>query len=305
MQNIRIGTRKSRLAVAQAELVAEYIRQFCEGREPKLVTMSTTGDRILDRSLAQIGGKGLFVRELELSLREKYSDISVHSMKDVPMEIPGDLPILGVSAREDVRDVLVLPRGTTTLNPSLPLGTSSPRRTIQLRKLFPEMEIKDVRGNVQTRLAKLDGGEYSGLVLAAAGLKRLGLTDRISRYFAVEEILPAAGQGALAIQGRREEDYGYLKGFFDLDTALCVMAERSFVRALNGGCSSPVAAYARIVTGKHTGKADTDSEDIMLKLTGLYAEEGSRDYRIASITGEKKEAKRLGRELAGKMEAGW
>lgn len=305
MQKIYIGTRKSRLAVVQAESVAEYIRQFCEGREPELVTVHTTGDRILDRSLAQIGGKGLFVRELELSLREKCSDISVHSMKDVPMEVPQDLPILGVSVREDVRDVLVLPKGTTTLNPSLPLGTSSPRRTIQLRKLFPEMEIKDVRGNVQTRLAKLDGGEYSGLVLAAAGLTRLGLTDRISRYFAVEEILPAAGQGALAIQGRRDEDYGYLNDFFDLDTALCVMAERSFVRALNGGCSSPVAAYARIVTGKHTGKADTDSEDIMLKLTGLYAEEGSRDYRIASIMGEKKEAKRLGRELAGQMEAGW
>lgn len=300
MQKVRIGTRKSRLAIVQAELVTEYIRQFCGEREAELVTVQTTGDRILDRTLAQIGGKGLFVKELELSLREKRSDISVHSMKDVPMEVPRDLPILGVSAREDARDVLVLPKGAAILNPSLPLGTSSPRRMIQLRKLFPGMEIKNVRGNVLTRLAKLDGGEYSGLVLAAAGLKRLGLADRISRYFAVEEILPAAGQGVLAVQGRAGEDYGYLGNFFDSDMAFCVMAERSFVYALNGGCSSPIAAYAEVVSGDDTGR--TDSEDIMLKLTGLYAREGSDKYKIASITGVKQDAERLGRELAKEME---
>lgn len=300
MQKIRIGTRESRLAVIQAEVLADYIRCFCAGKEPELVTMKTTGDRILDRTLDKVGGKGLFVKELELSLREGRSDLSVHSLKDVPMDVPENLPVIGVTAREDARDVLVLPKGTTQLNPLLPLGTSSPRRIIQLQRLFPEMEIKSVRGNVLTRLAKLDGGEYSGLVLAAAGLKRLGLVDRISRYFSVEEMLPAAGQGVLAVQGRQGEDYAYLDGFFDSDTAFCVLAERSFVRALDGGCSSPVAAYAEIAP-KGTGKAGGSSEDGMLKLTGLYAEESSREYRIASVSGVKVEAERLGRELAKEM----
>lgn len=298
MQKIRIGARESRLAVIQAGLLADYIRCCCVGKGPELVTMKTAGDRILDRTLDKVGGKGLFVKELELSLREGRLDLSVHSLKDVPMEVPEDLPVIGVSAREDARDVLVLPKGTAKLNPLLPLGTSSPRRIIQLRKLFPEVEIKSVRGNVLTRLAKLDGGEYSGLVLAAAGLKRLGLADRISRYFTVEEMLPAAGQGVLAVQGRVGQDYGYLNGFFDLDTAFCILAERSFVHALNGGCSSPIAAYAEIVQGKSMGKAEGNSEDSKLKLTGLYAEEGSREYRIASVSGEKEEAERLGRELA-------
>ena len=215
MQVIKIGTRESRLAVVQAEVVASYIHRFCEGKEPQLVTMKTTGDKILDRTLDKVGGKGLFVKELERSLREGSTDISVHSLKDIPMETPGDLPILGVSPREDARDVLALPFGRTELNPALPLGTSSPRRVVQLGRLFPQMKIKSVRGNVQTRLAKLDRGEYSGLVLAAAGLKRLGLEDRISRYFTVEEMIPAAGQGILAIQGRQGEDYRYLEGFFD------------------------------------------------------------------------------------------
>lgn len=296
MQKIRIGTRESRLAVIQAEILAEHICRCCEDRELQFVTMKTTGDRILDQTLDKIGGKGLFVKELELSLREGRSDLSVHSLKDVPMEVPEDLPIIGVSAREDVRDVLVLPKGTTEINSLRPLGTSSPRRVIQLRRLFPEIEIKSVRGNVLTRLAKLDGGEYSGLVLAAAGLKRLGLADRISRYFSVEEMLPAAGQGVIAVQGRRGEDYGYLDGFFDSDTSFCVLAERSFIRALDGGCSSPIAAYAELAPG--TDKAEGTSEDCVLKLTGLYAEEGSREYRMASVRGAKEEAERLGRELA-------
>lgn len=298
MQIIKIGTRESRLAVVQAEVVASYIRRFSEGKEPQLVTMKTTGDRILDRTLDKVGGKGLFVKELDSSLREGGTDISVHSLKDVPMEEPGDLPILGVSAREDARDALVLPHGMTKLNPMLPLGTSSPRRIVQLRRMFPQMEIRSVRGNVQTRLAKLDRGEYSGLVLAAAGLKRLGLEERISRYFTVEEMIPAAGQGILAVQGRRGEDYGYLRDFFDEEAAYCALAERSFVRALDGGCSSPIAAYAEIApAGSDIGTEGSEGEDI-LRLTGLYAGEGSREYRTASVVGRKEEAKRLGEELA-------
>lgn len=289
MRKIRIGTRESRLAVIQAQCLAEYIHCLCQELEPELVTMKTTGDRILDRTLDKIGGKGLFVKELDRALREGRSDLSVHSLKDVPMETPNDLPLLGFSRREDARDVLVLPSGAKELDPHLPLGCSSARRKIQLQRLFPEMEIKSVRGNVLTRLQKLDQGIYSGLVLAAAGLKRLGLTERISRFFSIEEILPAAGQGILAVQGRKDEDYSYLQGFFDVDSTWCALAERSFVRALDGGCSSPIAAYAVTEPGE------------MLHLTGLYAQEGSSEYQISTITGEKKNAEALGKELAEKI----
>ena len=298
VQEIRIGTRESRLAVAQAEILAEYIRCFCSGKNPRLVTMKTAGDRILDRTLENVGGKGLFVKELELSLRAKSCDIAVHSLKDMPMEIAEDLPVVGVSPREDARDVLVLPEGKTELDASLPLGTSSPRRIIQLRKLFPGMKVKSVRGNVLTRLAKLDNGEYIGLVLAAAGMKRLGLAGRISRYFTAEEILPAAGQGVLAVQGRQGEDYRYLDGFFDSDTAFLMLAERSFVLALNGGCSSPIAAYAKMAPGNGSAVPGKGAEADMLKLTGLYAKEGSDEYKVASVVGEKEKAEALGRELA-------
>ena len=289
MQKIRIGTRESRLAVIQAQYLAEYIRCSCQELEPELVTMKTTGDRILDRTLDKIGGKGLFVKELDRALREQRSDVSVHSLKDVPMETPNDLPLLGFSRREDARDVLVLPKGVKELNLHLPLGCSSARRKIQLQRLFPEMEIKSIRGNVLTRLQKLDQGRYSGLVLAAAGLKRLGLTERINKFFSVEEILPAAGQGILAVQGRQGEDYQYLQGFFDRDSTWCGLAERSFVRALEGGCSSPIAAYAVTEPGE------------LLRLTGLYAQEGSSEYQIDTITGEKENAEALGRELAEKI----
>lgn len=289
MQKIRIGTRESRLAVIQAQYLAEYIRCSCQELEPELVTMKTTGDRILDRTLDKIGGKGLFVKELDRALREQRSDVSVHSLKDVPMETPNDLPLLGFSKREDARDVLVLPKGVKELNLHLPLGCSSARRKIQLQRLFPEMEIKSIRGNVLTRLQKLDQGRYSGLVLAAAGLKRLGLTERINKFFSVEEILPAAGQGILAVQGRQGEDYQYLQGFFDRDSTWCALAERSFVRALEGGCSSPIAAYAVTEPGE------------LLRLTGLYAQEGSIEYQIDTITGKKENAEALGRELAEKI----
>ncbi len=289
MRTIRIGTRESRLAVIQAQFLADYIRRFVPGFCGELITMKTTGDKILDRKLDEIGGKGLFVRELDLALREGRSDVSVHSLKDVPAKIPEDLPLLGFSCREDVRDVLVLPKGTTALNPLLPLGCSSARRTIQLRKLFPQMEIKSIRGNVLTRLEKLDQGRFSALVLAAAGLKRLGLEERISRYFSTEELVPAAGQGILAVQGRLGEDYGYLAGFFDEDSTYCALAERSFIRTLDGGCSSPLAAYAV-----------TDAQG-KLRLTGLYAEEGSLEFCTDTVTGRREEAERLGRELAEKM----
>lgn len=242
----RIGSRESALAVAQAQYLIDHIRQNCPMITPELVTMKTTGDRILDRTLDKVGGKGLFVKELEQALLDGRIDACVHSLKDVPMDVSEKLPILGFSKRDDARDVLVLPKGETTWDQNKPVGTSSARRSMQLQKLYPEIMILPVRGNVQTRLKKLDDGEFGALILASAGLKRLGLEDRITRYFTPEELLPAAGQGILAVQGRAGEDYSFLNGFFDADSRVAAEAERAFVRELDGGCSSPIAAYAKV-----------------------------------------------------------
>ena len=244
MNTIRIGSRESKLAVIQSELVMDAIRAAHPGLRLELVTMKTTGDRILDRTLDQIGGKGLFVKELDAALLDGRVDLTVHSCKDLPMDIDERIPLAGFTRREDPRDVLVLPQGVAELDRSRPIGCASARRTVQLRALFPGMEIAPVRGNVLTRLRKLDEGQYSALVLAAAGLKRLGLEERIARYFTVEELLPAAGQGILAVQARAGEDLSCLDGVLDADGTACALAERAFVRALDGGCSSPIAAHA-------------------------------------------------------------
>lgn len=290
MKCVKIGTRESKLAVIQAELVEDYIRKNSVNRETELVKMKTTGDKILNKTLDKVGGKGLFVKELDAALLDGRSDISVHSLKDMPMEVSVELPLLGFSKREDPRDVLVLPKGKRELDKTLPLGCSSARRTLQLQKLFPDIEVKSIRGNVLTRLEKLDNGEYSGLILAAAGLKRLGLETRISRYFSAEEMIPAAGQGILAVQGRKGKDYSYLDEFYDKESTCCALAERSFVRTLNGGCSSPIAAYAVVKDGT-------------LKLTGLYALEGSTAYETGQITGNCEEAEVLGKELAEQLKS--
>lgn len=241
---IRIASRESRLAVIQAQMVIDSLRAHCPGADIELLTMKTTGDRILDRTLDQVGGKGLFVKELDAALLEGRADLTVHSYKDLPMELTAGLPVVAVSRREDPRDALVLPAGQTELRPDLPIGCSSLRRALQLRALFPGAAIEPVRGNVQTRLRKLDEGQYSALVLACAGLRRLGLQQRISRIFSVEEMLPAACQGILAVQARADFDVSLLAPFHDPDAAACAEAERAFVRALDGGCTSPVAAYA-------------------------------------------------------------
>ena len=208
-----IGSRESRLAVLQSEMVRDYIKTQHPELDVEILTMKTTGDIILDRTLDKVGGKGLFVKELDKALLEGRTMLSVHSLKDMPMEVPGELPLLAFSKREDPRDVLVLPEGVSELDLTKPLGCSSLRRTLQLKELYPEMEVKSIRGNLQTRLRKLDNGEYSGLILAAAGLKRLGLENRICRYFSEDEILPAAGQGILAVQGRQDLTYDYLEGY--------------------------------------------------------------------------------------------
>ncbi len=283
-----IGSRDSALAVAQSEMVKKFIESNTPDIQVEILTMKTTGDRILDRKLDQIGGKGLFVKELDLALQEGRSDLSVHSLKDVPAELPEGLPLLAFSKREDPRDVLVLPEGAKELDPKKPLGCSSKRRTIQLRTLYPQMEVKSVRGNLQTRLRKLDSGEFSGLILAAAGLKRLGLQNRIARYFSVEEMIPSAGQGILAVQGRDGEDFSYLQGFEDPEAAACAAAERAYVRYLDGGCSSPIAAHGKIQDGD-------------LRLLGLFYREEDGAVFKGEMTGLPIEACELGRALAQKL----
>ena len=288
---LRIGSRESRLAVIQSQMVMKLIAAAEPEAELELVTMKTTGDKILDKTLDKIGGKGLFVRELDQALRDGRADFTVHSLKDMPMQVPEDLPLAAFSSREDPRDVLVLPEGATELDVSKPIGCSSRRRQLQLKLLFPDMDIQPVRGNVQTRLAKLEAGQFSALVLAAAGLKRLGLEGRISRYFTTEEILPAAGQGILVVQTRRGMDTQCLRLVQDEKTACCAKAERAFVRALDGGCSSPVAAYA-VVEGEK------------LTLTGFYVSEDERIQRKGSISGGVTEAETLGSTLARILKEG-
>ena len=288
MGNFRIGSRASRLAVIQSQMVISYIEEHCPDITPELVTVKTTGDKILDRTLDKVGGKGLFVKELDQALLGGRSDLSVHSLKDMPMEVPRDLPLIGYSLREDPRDVLVLPKGKDEIDFSKPVGCSSNRRILQLKALYPEAYFKPIRGNVQTRLEKLDSGEYSATILAAAGLKRLGLTERISRYFSTDEMIPAAGQGVLAIQGRYGTDYRFLDGFFDETARITSVCERAFVRELDGGCSSPIAAYAEVF-GKR------------LNLTGLYYDEETKEHRIGNISGSVQEPEQLGIELARRL----
>lgn len=206
------------------------------------------------------------------------------------MEVPQDLPLLAFSKREDPRDVLVLPKGMTELDPSKPLGCSSLRRTLQLKELYPDMEVKSIRGNLQTRLRKLDSGEYAALILAAAGMKRMGLEKRIFRYFTPDEMIPAAGQGILAVQGVEGEDYGFLEGYCDKDAWIAGTAERAFVKYLNGGCSSPVAAYAEV-------------EGDSLFIRGLYYHEEDGTWKTGSIQGRAEEAEGLGETLAKNLKA--
>ena len=287
---ICIGSRESRLAVIQSEMVMEYLKKECPQKEIRLLTMKTTGDKILDRTLDKVGGKGLFVKELDRALLDGKSNLSVHSLKDMPMEVPKELPLLAFSKREDPRDVLVLPEGVAELDPDKPLGCSSLRRTLQLEKLYPEMEVKSIRGNLQTRLRKLDEGEYSGLILAAAGLKRLGLESRISRYFTPDEMIPSAGQGILAVQGRKGEDYGYLDGYCDRDAWLAGTAERAYVKYLDGGCSSPVAAFAEV-----------DGDEIFIR--GLYYSEATGKWLTGQIRGAAEDGEKLGTALAKQLKS--
>jgi hydroxymethylbilane synthase len=247
LSNIVIATRESRLALWQAEHVQALLQE--RGHTVSLLGLTTTGDQILDRSLSKVGGKGLFVKELELALEEGRADIAVHSLKDVPMDLPDGFALACVLEREDPRDALVSNRYATidALPQGAVVGTSSLRRVVLLRALRPDLRIEPLRGNLDTRLRKLDEGQYDAIVLAAAGLKRLGLESRIRVAFEPDAMLPAAGQGALGIEVRadRADLIDLLKTLLHQGDWLSTAAERAVSRAMGGSCSMPLAAHAR------------------------------------------------------------
>jgi hydroxymethylbilane synthase len=246
LSKLVIATRESRLALWQAEHVKALLEQ--RGHQVSLLGMTTRGDQILDQSLSKLGGKGLFVKELEVALEEGRADLAVHSLKDVPMELPEGFALACVMEREDPRDALVANRyaNLAELPQGAVVGTSSLRRVVLLRSLRPDLKIEALRGNLDTRLRKLDDGNYDAIVLAAAGLKRLGLGQRIRQVFEPEQMLPAAGQGALGIEVRAERA-DLLQSLSPLAhhaTWLAVAAERAVSRAMGGSCSMPLAAFA-------------------------------------------------------------
>lgn len=246
LHHFTIATRESRLALWQAQHVQTLLQQ--QGCSVDLLGMTTQGDQILDRSLSKVGGKGLFVKELETALQDGRADLAVHSLKDVPMELPAGLVLGCIMEREDPRDAWVSSRYASLA--AVPqggvIGTSSLRRMVLLRALRPDLRIEPLRGNLDTRLKKLDDGHFDGIVLAAAGLKRLGLEHRIRTIFEVDEMLPAAGQGALGIEwcAGREDVLQQMLPLQHLPTALAVTAERAVSRVMGGSCSMPLAAHA-------------------------------------------------------------
>ena len=289
MKTLRIATRKSPLALWQSEHVADLLRQAHPGLEVVLVPMSTRGDEVLDRSLAAIGGKGLFLKELELAMLRGEADCAVHSLKDVPMELDGPFVLPAILQRADPADAFVSNRYARLeeLPAGAVVGTSSLRRQAQLRALRPDLVCRDLRGNVNTRLAKLDAGEYDAIILAAAGLIRLGFEDRITSPISIEDSLPAGGQGAVGIECRSadSEIHALLTPLHHADTAVRVTAERALNKHLNGGCQVPIACYAVL-----------DGEQLWLR--GLVGEPSGGVLLSADARASRAAANELGVQVA-------
>lgn len=288
---IRVGTRESKLAMAQARIVANLIKSRHPDIELEILGISTSGDKMLDKRLDTVGGKGLFIKELENALLDNRIDIAVHSMKDIPVFLADGLTIAAVSRREDARDVLVTLDGTSlrNLKKGATVGTSSLRRELQLLEKRPDLRVKTLRGNILTRLDKLLNNEYDALILAAAGLRRLGLEEKCTEYFAVDEMIPAVGQGIIAIEAREGEDVSYLTdSVHSEESALQLEAERAFMIKLNGGCSTPVAAHA-VTMGES------------MRVYGMYASLDKPHLYKEFAEGSKYDAARLGERLADKI----
>ncbi|WP_435531950.1 hydroxymethylbilane synthase [Roseateles amylovorans] len=293
-----IATRESRLALWQAEHVQSLLQ--ARGLAVGLLGMTTRGDQILDRTLSKVGGKGLFVKELETALEEGRAHLAVHSLKDVPMELPEGFCLAAVLEREDPRDALVCPRydSLASLPQGACVGTSSLRRVTQLLNARPDLRIEPLRGNLDTRLRKLDEGQYDAIVLAAAGLKRLGLAPRIRQYFSEDEMIPCAGQGALGLEIRT--DHQALRPHLDAlahgATWLAVAAERAVSRELGGSCSMPLAAHARW----------TDADTLTLDAALGHPTDPARPLlrvRQIRVAADLAAAESLGRETAHALQA--
>jgi hydroxymethylbilane synthase len=312
-----IGTRGSKLALVQAEQVAADLRRLHPGLDVELRIISTQGDRVLDVPLSQVGDKGLFVKEIEVALLQGEVDLAVHSGKDLPSLLPDGLMLAVFPHRVDPRDALVLPRSVDSSNIPASLdvlpqgavvGTSSLRRACQLRALRPDLDLRDVRGNVDTRLRKLDEGQYDALVLASAGLQRLGLGERISARLPTDVMLPAVAQGALAIEARTDDSHtlNLLSVLDDRETRIAVLAERACLRRLEGGCQVPIAVYTEVqsqassfmlrglvgavdgsvvVRDEHTGSVD-DPEAAGLALAEKLLSQGAANLLTEEHTGE-------------------
>ena len=326
---LRIATRKSALAVAQTTLAANALVSANPGLTYELVTMTTEGDRRLDKSLASFGGKGVFIKELEVALLDGRADIAVHSLKDMPAEVMPEFRLAAVLKREDPRDAFIARGGATGVHfMDLPsgarVGTGSIRRVVQLKALRPDLEYVPIRGNIQTRLSKLD--ELDGVVLAAAGLKRMGLADQVTEYFDTEKVLPASGQGILAIETLADNAQvaGILSRVNDVPTYCVAVAEMAFLKALNAGCQFPVASFAEFDSFAGKTEFANDSQICgrsenglrILKICGIYwdessqrllrAEHGVQFGALDSGTGESFEsavaqAREAGVALAGKI----
>lgn len=292
MKTLVIASRESRLALWQAEHIKARLEALYPNLTVSILGMTTQGDQILDKTLSKIGGKGLFVKELEVALQEGRADIAVHSIKDVPMVLPEGFALAAICEREDPRDAFV--SNTYARLSDLPVGavvgTSSLRREAQLKAHFPHLAIKPLRGNVQTRLSKLDAGEFDAIILAAAGLKRLELADRIREELDPDASLPAPGQGALGIEIRADRDdlKALLAPLNHPDTWACVTAERAVSRTLGGSCQVPLAAYATL-------------DDNILKLNALVAHPDGSMVLSAYASGPAEYADTLGRAVAKKL----
>ncbi|AHV36827.1 porphobilinogen deaminase [Aeromonas hydrophila YL17] len=291
-RTLKIATRKSPLAMWQANFVKDRLEALYPELQVELVPMSTQGDKILDTPLAKVGGKGLFVKELETAMLEGRADIAVHSMKDVPVEFPEGLGLHTICEREDPRDAFVSNRFTAIdeLPQGAVVGTSSLRRQCQLRAARPDLVIRDLRGNVNTRLAKLDAGEYDAIILAAAGLKRLEMAHRITAFIEPEQSLPANGQGAVGIECRLDDHelHALLAPLEHPETRIRVLTERAMNRALQGGCQVPIGAYALV-----------EGEEVWLR--GLVGSpDGSRVIRD-EIRGPLADGEALGHTLAQRL----
>jgi hydroxymethylbilane synthase len=291
---LRIASRGSQLALWQAHAVERALLAADPDAEVRIDVVKTIGDKILDVPLAKIGDKGLFTKELDEALLSGAADLAVHSLKDVPTRLPDGLVIAAITVREDPRDVLILAPGRTGSLAELPagarIGTSSLRRRAQLQARRPELEVLDLRGNLNTRLAKLDRGEYEGIILAAAGVLRLGWEDRISERLDPSDWLPAVGQGALAVVARADDEalLDRLRGLDHAPTAAATTAERAFLRALEGGCQVPIGALGELRDG-------------LLTLHGLVASTNGETILRASAEGAPEDAAELGRGLAAEL----